>query len=217
MARGQSERLMPMILEVMAEAGLGFEAIDAIAVTLGPGGFTGVRIGLAAARGLALARARPLVGIGSFSALAATVPAWPPAGHVVAAIESKRAEIYLQTFAARGSDGVPVPHGSGRAVSPADLAGALPSGPVLMVGDGAARAVEVLVAAGRAASRAPDPGPCIAASVARLAAARALPSVDTDPPRPIYLRGADVTLPDGRKVQAPSPAPDRAHRPARPQ
>ena len=205
---------MPMTLDVMAEAGLGFEAIDAIAVTLGPGGFTGVRIGLAAARGLALALARPLVGIGSFMALAATVPAWPPGGHVVAAIESKRAEVYLQAFVVPGSDGVPVPLGPGRAVLPADVADALPSGPVLLVGDGAARAAEALAAAGRDATRAPDPGLCIAAAVARLAAAQALPSVDADPPRPIYLRGADVTLPDGRKVQAPNLASDQALRPA---
>ena len=74
MARGQSERLVPMIEAVMSEAGIAYGALDAVAVTLGPGGFTGVRIGLATARALALAWARPIIGVSNFEALAAAVP-----------------------------------------------------------------------------------------------------------------------------------------------
>jgi tRNA threonylcarbamoyladenosine biosynthesis protein TsaB len=71
MARGQAERLAPMVNEVMVEAGLSFKSLDRIAVTCGPGAFTGLRIGLAFARGLALALDKPCVGISTLEVLAA--------------------------------------------------------------------------------------------------------------------------------------------------
>ena len=67
---GHAERLMPMIAEVMAGAGLAFAELDRIAVTLGPGSFTGVRVGVAAARGLALATGRPVVAATSLAVMA---------------------------------------------------------------------------------------------------------------------------------------------------
>ncbi|MDO1559290.1 tRNA (adenosine(37)-N6)-threonylcarbamoyltransferase complex dimerization subunit type 1 TsaB [Brevundimonas sp. 2R-24] len=72
MARGHQERLAPLVQEVMAEWGEGFTQLDRIGVTLGPGSFTGLRVGLAFAKGLALALDRPLVGVGTLEALAAT-------------------------------------------------------------------------------------------------------------------------------------------------
>src|SRR3546814_20149689 len=75
MARGQSEHLVPMIAEVMGEWGGGFADLHALAVTTGPGGFTGVRIGLAPARGLALARDPPRIRASSFEF--STAPAYP--------------------------------------------------------------------------------------------------------------------------------------------
>ncbi|WP_420345966.1 tRNA (adenosine(37)-N6)-threonylcarbamoyltransferase complex dimerization subunit type 1 TsaB [Pelagibius sp.] len=91
MLRGQSEHLVPMIAEAMADWGGGFAALDAVAVTTGPGGFTGVRIGLAAARGLALARRLPVLGLSSFEVAAAAAPAEERAGRLVASfIDSKR-------------------------------------------------------------------------------------------------------------------------------
>ena len=66
MERGQSEALIPMVVEVLKEAGLTYAEIDFIAVTVGPGSFTGVRIGLAAARGMALAGGLPVVGVTTF-------------------------------------------------------------------------------------------------------------------------------------------------------
>ena len=71
MERGQSEAIAPMLRDAMAEAGLDFNRIDRIAVTLGPGTFTGIRIGLACAKGLALALGIPLVGIDTLRAIAA--------------------------------------------------------------------------------------------------------------------------------------------------
>jgi len=99
MAKGHAEALPGMIAAVMDEAGLAMSAIDRIAVTRGPGTFTGVRIGLATARGLALALDRPAVGIGTLEALAAAVPAEGDAP-VVSVIDAKRSEVYLQIFAA---------------------------------------------------------------------------------------------------------------------
>ncbi len=70
MERGHAERLMPMIAEVMAEAGIGWEAIETVAVCTGPGSFTGIRVGVAAARGIALGRGIPAVGVTRLEALA---------------------------------------------------------------------------------------------------------------------------------------------------
>ena len=75
MHRGQQERLGPMVAELMREANLGFGDLDRIGVTAGPGSFTGLRVGLAFAKGLALARALPCVGVGALDALAATADA----------------------------------------------------------------------------------------------------------------------------------------------
>ncbi len=102
MAQGHAEALPGMIAGVMGEAGLAMSAIDRIAVTRGPGTFTGVRIGLATARGFALALERPAIGIGTLEALAAAVPAGGERS-VVSIIDARRGEVYLQIFAADGT------------------------------------------------------------------------------------------------------------------
>jgi tRNA threonylcarbamoyladenosine biosynthesis protein TsaB len=97
--RGHAEALMPMVEAVRTEAGLAYEDIDRLAVTVGPGTFTGLRIGLAAARGLALAIARPLVGVTTLEALAAGVSEDERQGRsVLAVIDARRGEVYAQTF-----------------------------------------------------------------------------------------------------------------------
>ncbi len=191
MARGQSERLVPMIEAVMAQAALDYEDLDAIAVTLGPGGFTGVRIGLATARGLALACDLPLIGVSNLEVVATAVPRAQRAGHrLVVVLDAKRAELYAQSF-----------DDSGRAldeaacVLPEELVAGLPPGPLLLAGDAVAQAQPALSAAGRAFELA---APCTgadAAEVAALAAGRPLPAPGAPPPRPLYLRPPDVTRP----------------------
>lgn len=97
--RGHAERLVPLVLELMSEAQVGFETLDAITVTIGPGSFTGVRIGLSAAHGFALAGNLPLIGIGTLEALAAGIPAKDRAGMVtLATVLALPGEVYAQAF-----------------------------------------------------------------------------------------------------------------------
>ncbi|RYC09942.1 tRNA (adenosine(37)-N6)-threonylcarbamoyltransferase complex dimerization subunit type 1 TsaB [Ciceribacter ferrooxidans] len=93
--RGHAEKLMEKIDAALAEAGLSLEAVERIAVTVGPGSFTGIRVGVAAARGLALALGIPAVGVSTLAVLASAEAGNAP---VVAAIDAKRDEIYIQAF-----------------------------------------------------------------------------------------------------------------------
>jgi tRNA threonylcarbamoyladenosine biosynthesis protein TsaB len=186
--RGQAEILVPMVMDVLDEAGMGFPALDRLAVTVGPGSFTGVRIALATARAMALAADLPLVGVTTLEAYAHGVPAGLRGERsVLAAVDSRRAEPFLQLF----GPGLE-PAGLPAAVLPQDAAALLPGGPVLVVGD-AVRQLEPFLAALPGVSFAePDiPDPAV---VARLAGGRPVPEV---PPRPLYLRAPDVTLPPG--------------------
>lgn len=184
MARGQSEALVPMIAEAMAEAGIGFPALDLLAVTVGPGAFTGIRIGLATARALALASGKPLAGIATPEAVAAAVPEAERAGRtVLAAIDSRRDELWLQAF-----DANLAPLGEPAALIP-ERAADLVAGPVVVVGDAADLVLPHLAdAVASSAPGAPDAAVVAALAAARWPAGRALP------PEPLYLRPADVTL-----------------------
>lgn len=187
MARGHAERLLPMVRDVMAEAGLGFDALDLIAVTVGPGHFTGLRVGLAAAQGLSLAGGRPLAGVTTLEAVAAAAPV--SGERLVVALESKRADLYLQVFEGGRAAGAPM------ALTPEDFARSpvLPPGPLALAGDGALRLETVIAASGRLVRRV---GPEIpdAPTVARVAASRhGTPAALA--PLPLYLRPPDVTLP----------------------
>ena len=93
-----AEALVPMLCEVAAEAGTELGRMDRFAVTVGPGSFTGIRIGLATARGLALALGRPLVGLSTLEVLAAGVPAQERDGPVLAALDAGSGRLYAQLF-----------------------------------------------------------------------------------------------------------------------
>ncbi|HYM03329.1 MAG TPA: tRNA (adenosine(37)-N6)-threonylcarbamoyltransferase complex dimerization subunit type 1 TsaB [Stellaceae bacterium] len=192
MARGQAEFLMPMIADVLAEADLPVERLDLIGVTIGPGGFTGLRIGIAAARGLALAGGLPAVGITSFAAVAASVDTEMQADRsLIVALESKRAELYLQVF---GADGAA--RGEGALVAPGDVADWLPDGGLLLAGDGAARLAAAI--ADRHPAMAPGLGIPDAADIAKLAVVAWRSGKRPAPLRPLYLREPDATVPQSR-------------------
>ena len=98
MEKGQAERLFPLLLDLLAKAGLVWADLDRIAVGTGPGNFTGVRIAVAAARGLALASSRPSLGVSRLEALAYGLP------RPVTVIEdARRGECYVQTFTTDGA------------------------------------------------------------------------------------------------------------------
>ncbi|MDB5458773.1 MAG: tsaB, partial [Caulobacteraceae bacterium] len=95
MTRGHQERLAPLVRDTMAEAGVGFADLDRVGVTVGPGSFTGLRVGLAFAKGLGLALSRPCIGVGTLEALAASEPG---PGLTAAVVDAKRGQVYLQLF-----------------------------------------------------------------------------------------------------------------------
>jgi tRNA threonylcarbamoyladenosine biosynthesis protein TsaB len=107
MQRGHAEALMPLIARVMERAQLTFTEIDRIAVTTGPGSFTGLRVGIAAARGIALAAGKPVVGLTTLAAYAAPFIAADDSLPVVAAIDARHEQVYLQVFGPGGRTVVP--------------------------------------------------------------------------------------------------------------
>jgi tRNA threonylcarbamoyladenosine biosynthesis protein TsaB len=193
MARGQSEALMPMVRAALEEAGSTFPQLDLLAVTVGPGGFTGLRIGLAAARGMALAAGLPCLGVTTLEAVAHGIPDHERGdGRVLVALDSKRADIFAQVFGP-GLKPVQAP----MAVLPANLHGLLSksASSVRIAGDAAPRAAKALEEEGftvqlSAASGVPD-----AAVVAEMAANRWKPGDPCPTPAPLYLRQPDATIP----------------------
>jgi tRNA threonylcarbamoyladenosine biosynthesis protein TsaB len=185
MERGHAQRLAPMVREVMAEAGLGFAALDLVAVTVGPGAFTGIRIGLALARGIGLAAGLPVLGVTSFEAWEEAVG--PGAAPLLVALDSRRDEIFVQLM----------PGGAPASLRPDRLASAIEAPALRVAGDAAARAVAALRQAGRAADAVPGGAVLDPVAVARAAAARWLPGLAPAPPAPLYLRAPDITLPAG--------------------
>ena len=189
--RDQAARLLPAVETVLVEAAIDRRALTLVAVTIGPGSFTGVRVGLAAARGLAVGLAVPLAGITTTAVLLAQAAARDRL--VIAAIDSRLGD----WFCAIG-EGDAAPFVS----SARDLAGRLAGRPCLVVGTGVKMLVNELVAAGIdaiAEEAVPDP-----VTLARLAAEAGIEAwrgrnAEEGLPRPLYLRGVNITLPDGAR------------------
>ena len=103
MKRGHAEALMPLIARVMAASGVAFTALDRIAVTTGPGSFTGLRVGLSAARGIALAADKPVVGLTTLTAYAAPFVAENGEHPIISAIDARHDHVYFQVVSGDGS------------------------------------------------------------------------------------------------------------------
>ncbi len=192
MARGHAEALVPMIERLMREAQTSFDAIDAFAVTVGPGSFTGLRVGLSAARGFGLATGRPVIGLSTLSTLAAAPLAQGDAVPVVAALDARHENLYLQMFGAGGRVLV-----GARAMPVREAARAVAIGPVRLVGSGAAILAEHWPP-GEAPPLSVDP----AATPDPVWLARLAASADParSPPRPLYLRGPDARPQDAARI-----------------
>lgn len=178
MARGHQERLAPMAQAVMIEAGLGFDRLDRIGATVGPGSFTGLRVGVAFAKGLASALSIPAVGIGTLEALAAET-----AGLVAVVVDARRDQVYLQVF--EDGQALMAPDGLAIGTAVARLAELAMSREITLIGSGAPLLEPALPGA-----TVLMPEGCDARRVARLAAGRAV-----TPIRPLYLRAPDAKLP----------------------
>lgn len=186
-ARGHPALLPRFAAEVLAEVGLAASALDAVAVGVGPGGFTGLRAAIALAEGLAQAAGRPLVGVTTGEALAAALPATAPDTLAIwAAIDNRRGRVVLECFAPGAAlPGPPI-------VAPLD---SLPpaAAPLLILGD-AAEAVAALLAARGDVAQA-RPGMPLAESVARVAALRLAGHLPPRGAAPLYAEPPAVSAP----------------------
>ena len=182
MARGHSERLGGFVRDAVMEAGGGFEAIDRIGVTVGPGSFTGLRVGLAFAQGLGAALDRPVVGVSTLAALARSAD--EGRGATAAVIDGRRGQVYLQTFVDGRASSDP------QALDIEAATGFLAQGgPWRLVGSGAG-----LIDPSAQVGTPLSPG--------ALAALTEGLSPDDHPPRPLYLRAPDATPPTRLPGQA---------------
>ncbi|MCV2877311.1 tRNA (adenosine(37)-N6)-threonylcarbamoyltransferase complex dimerization subunit type 1 TsaB [Sedimentimonas flavescens] len=175
MGRGQAERLMPLIEELLAEAGVSWRDLDAIGVGVGPGNFTGVRISVAAARGLALSLGIPAHGVSRFDS-----EVLGTGGPVLVALDARQGKIYLQGFLDGAATSAP-------ALEPLEGLAA-PATPV--IGDAAAHVAEATGATVLGAAQYP-----IAEAIARIAAARLASAAAAPRPAPLYMRAADAAPP----------------------
>ncbi len=184
MKRGHAEALMPLIARVMKDAGLPFAALDRIAVTAGPGSFTGLRVGLSAARGIALAAGKPVVGLTTLSAYAAPVVSESGEQPVISAIDARHDQVYFQAVSGDGSALI-APQ-----VAPiAEMLAAWRFGPPHLVGNAAQILADRWPADAPTPTRVDAQGAPDIAWVAWLGAAV---NPSAAPARPFYLRAPDA-------------------------
>lgn len=192
MERGHAEALVPLLDRVMARADGGFGSLDRVAVTIGPGSFTGLRVGIAAARAVALAAGIPAVGVTTLSALMAPLVEKGPPRLTVAAIDARGGRVYAQAIGPSGR----------LIIAPAlltvrDVVRSLGSGPVTLVGSGAPLVAAEAASVGLDVRL--DPGPPVpdVLWVARLGAA-------ADPAealaKPLYLAAPDARPQEASRI-----------------
>ena len=198
MKRGHAEALMPLIARVMKASGVAFAALDRIAVTTGPGSFTGLRVGLSAARGIALAAGKPVVGLTTLTAYAAPVVSENNAHPVISAIDARHDHVYFQMTGGDGSSLI-----TPRVAPIAEALDAARFGAAHLVGNAAK------ILADRWPSDAPPPfrvDPSPAPDIAWVAWLGAAVDPETAPARPYYLRAPDAKPPKDPLPNAAQPS-----------
>jgi tRNA threonylcarbamoyladenosine biosynthesis protein TsaB len=189
---GHAERLIPMIGEAMEEARLRFDQLDRIAVTVGPGTFTGTRIGIAAARALALVTNAKTIGVSSLAVMAEVARREISTDALAVVVDARRGEVYAQLF---GTGGVSLGPPQLLSVEEAALLGG--SGYIVFVGSGAESVAAVAARHDRDVRAAlphllPD-----AVALAQIAATLDIPDI---PLVPFYLRPPDAKPQDGKAI-----------------
>lgn len=129
-----SRRLLGQIDLIRRDVGVDWSELAGVAVSLGPGSFTGLRIGLSVAKGLMMAHNLPLLGVSTLDGLARQLIA-PPNTRICALLDARKQEVYA-AFYKCGPDGIPLRSGDDLVLPPASLAEGL-EGPLVLVGDGA--------------------------------------------------------------------------------
>ena len=191
LARGHAEALLPLVERVISRIEGGFESLDRVAVTVGPGSYTGLRVGLSAARAIGLATGVPVVGVTTLSALLAPLLALNGDGLIAAAIDARHGAVYLQAMSV----------GEGIVVHPSllkldEAVERLGTGPLTLIGSGAPALAAAAKSRGVEAEVAGTGAPEIA-WVASL-------GIVADPAqamaRPLYLRGPDAQPQDHARL-----------------
>ena len=206
MSRGQAEELLVMVDDVLKKANITPTNIDCVAVSVGPGSFTGLRIGLSAARGLALSISRPCIGVSTFEVTVGTIIADSEnyknilgQKKILIAIETRREDIYAQLF-----DENFLPLSNGAALHEDELVKIV--GPyteeLVVVGDGAPRAIEMLKNNGINLAAINPNFEHSAAAVCEIAKNKYSKGMDVSPPKPLYLRPPEAKIPppDSRAI-----------------
>jgi tRNA threonylcarbamoyladenosine biosynthesis protein TsaB len=183
MARGHAEAIMPMIARVMDKAQCEFSQLNRVAVTVGPGSFTGLRVGISAARGIALAAAKPAIGLSTLSALAAPHVAARTGDTIIAAVDARNEQVYFQVFAPNGTTIVTPRLDRVRAA-----VRAVPVGPTVITGSAAA----LVAAHWPSGSPAPHVEEHAAPDIGWVARLGAAAQDEGTAPKPLYLRRPDA-------------------------
>jgi tRNA threonylcarbamoyladenosine biosynthesis protein TsaB len=183
MVRGHAEALMPLVARVVKVSGLAFADFDRVVVTTGPGSFTGLRVGISAARGLGVATGIPVVGVSTLSAYSAPYLGADDNAPVVAAIDARHSHVYLQVFAPGGRTLVaPRLAPLSEAVRAASgIASCIVGSAAQAVADGVPQSTAPVIVDARDA---PD--------IAWIAQIGAVSPEPDSPPRPEYLRAPDA-------------------------
>jgi tRNA threonylcarbamoyl adenosine modification protein YeaZ len=191
LARGHAEALLPLVERVISRIEGGFESLDRVAVTVGPGSYTGLRVGLSAARAIGLATGVPVVGVTTLSALLAPLLALNGDGLIAAAIDARHGAVYIQAMSV--GDGIVVPPSLLKLDEAVERLG---TGPVTLIGSGAPALAASAKSRGISAEVAGTGAPEIA-WVASL-------GIVADPAqamaRPLYLRGPDAQPQDHARL-----------------
>jgi tRNA threonylcarbamoyladenosine biosynthesis protein TsaB len=193
MERGHAEALLPLLDRVMARVDGGFASLDRVAVTVGPGSFTGLRVGIAAARAIGLACKIPVAGVSTMAALAAPLILEQKPGLVVTAIDARRGNVFFAAFGPIGRAVVPP-----RLAPARDAVRALGAGPVRLAGSGAHLLAAEAVAHGTVTEVVQEPAGVNIAFVAKLGL---LADPEITPPRPLYLAGPGTKGPEEAQSQ----------------